>query len=107
MKDLVFTRAQLNANAWGQSIEEIDYSSFSLYKGFRQNWYQASTVVFIDDDGSYKVLKDRYGIENTIYKMNNVICPKCRARFKAFTPEIISCINCEYTATYTDWTFII
>lgn len=107
MKDLVFTRSHLLAQCWAQSIEDIQLTSFSAYKGFLQNWYQANSVIFLERNGSYKVLKDRYGIENTIYKMNNVICPKCRARFKAFTPEIISCINCEYTATYTNWIFVV
>jgi len=107
MKDLVFTRAQLNANAWGQSIEEIDYSSFSLYKGFRQNWHQANSIIFLEHDGSYKILKDRHGIENMIFKMKNVRCPKCNTKFKALTHEIISCINCEYASTYTDWISVV
>lgn len=107
MKDLVFTRSHLPQQCWAQSIEDIQLTSFSAYKGFLHNWYQANSVIFLERDGSYKVLKDRYDIENRIYKMKNAVCPKCNARFKAISPEIISCVNCDFTADYIKWSFVV
>lgn len=107
MKDLVFTRSNLLAQCLAQPIEDIQLTSFSAYAGFLQTWCQANSIIFLERDGSYRILKDRHGIKNMIFKMKNVRCPKCNTKFKALTPEIISCVHCEYASEYFNWISIV
>lgn len=61
---IVLTRRDLSRGKFGYTKNMIDSDDFSQQSMSRQEFMRSSIVIFMDDDGTTKTLKNRYGRTN-------------------------------------------
>lgn len=98
MSKLILTRKDLKSGSYNDPIEDISFNSFRHFGAIptlHQKFYNANTVVFIENDGlSYKILKSRFG-ERGVYNWVDVLCMQCNNMFKTFDEyEYVPCPRC-------------
>ena len=57
---IVLTRRDLSRDKFGNTINLIDQHDFTQQSMTRDELMRASIVIFLDDDGTTKILKNRY-----------------------------------------------
>jgi len=64
-KILTLDRRDLNKTASKKTIEEISHLDFMVTS--MQIFFEAAFILFTDDDGRMKVLKNRYGKDGIVF----------------------------------------
>jgi uncharacterized paraquat-inducible protein A len=91
INQLILTRKDLKPQRYHTQIQHIDTLCFSELSFSRRLILTADYIVFVDDNWSYKVLKDRSGENGRIVEWVDILCLQCDKVFNAFNEKDIAC----------------
>jgi hypothetical protein len=91
MNELILTRKDLKPERYYTEIRHIDVLCFKL---FIENTFliaKANSIIFIDDNLSYKILKSRGMFVGKIFVWVDILCLQCNKVFNSFNENNIAC----------------
>lgn len=89
--EIILTRKDLRRERYYTQIQHIDILCFSKLINNHTLIFTANRIVFVDNNWSYKILKDRTGQNGQIVEWVGILCLQCDKVFNAFNEKDIAC----------------
>lgn len=95
MNEIILKRHDLKRERMHTQIQHIDSSCFLLLSSYKL-MATADRILFVDNNKSYKILKDRSASKDRIIEWADILCLQCERVFNAYNEkDIASCPRCN------------